>query len=162
MIQNIELKRLINNVGKRQGFTRVELQTRDEKSKIKKVHYKFYYLPQYQTIGAEDYILLDILFEKTNYQKIIQTPIISPFVPIKGEPLKVNVPSFEDILGDKHTAYAPNTTGIPYLKKRRSMSMEIIKQLYDIGNLFDKADNLSIIKKNVRKICYNRIRVSKF
>ena len=62
------------------------------------------------------------------------------------KPLLVNVPSLEDILGDKLTAFASNTTGIPYFKSEHSMSMEIIKQLYDIGNLFDKVENLKIIK----------------
>ena len=44
------------------------------------------------------------------------------------------------------TAFAPYTTGIPYQKSGNSMSMEIIKQLYDIGNLFDKVNDLNIIK----------------
>jgi len=39
----------------------------------------------------------------------------------------------EDLLGDKLTAFAPNSTGIPYYKGEDSMSMGIIKQLYDIG-----------------------------
>ncbi len=90
--------------------------------------------------------MLDILFEKINYQNIIQLPIVSTFVPIINEPLRVNLPSLEDILGDKLTAFAPNTTGIPYFKGEHSMSMEIIKQLYDIGNLFDKVENMKIIK----------------
>jgi hypothetical protein len=60
--------------------------------------------------------------------------------------LQVNVPSLEDILGDKFTAFAPNTTGIPYFKKEDSMSMEIIKQLYDIGNLFDVAQEFTLLK----------------
>ncbi len=50
------------------------------------------------------------------------------------------------MLGDKLTAFAPNTTGIPYFKKNDSMSMEIIKQLYDIGNLFDVIRDLEILK----------------
>jgi hypothetical protein len=70
----------------------------------------------------------------------------SSFVPIKGEPESVKVPCLEDMLGDKLTAFAPNTTGIPYFKKTDSMSMEIIKQLYDIGNLFDVVQDLEIIK----------------
>lgn len=45
------------------------------------------------------------------------------------------------ILGDKLTAFAPNTTGIPYRKSDKEMGMEIIKQMYDIGCLYDKADN---------------------
>ncbi|MCF6350490.1 MAG: hypothetical protein L3J23_05595 [Flavobacteriaceae bacterium] len=63
----------------------------------------------------------------------------------------VNIPSLEDILGDKLTAFAPNTTGIPYHKSGNSMSMEIIKQLYDIGNLFDKVSDLNIIKTTFYK-----------
>jgi len=95
--------------------------------------------------------LLNILFEKANYQNIIQLPIKSAFLPITDKPLLVNLPSLEDILGDKLTAFAPNTTGIPYFKNNNSMSMEIIKQLYDIGNLFDKAENLAIVKNTFAK-----------
>lgn len=145
--QNDKLNILLNNIAKEQGFTKVELQTRNVESKISKSHYKFFYSPIYRTNKTEDYVLLDILFEKTKYQNIIRLPITSTFVPIIGEPLQVNIPSLEDILGDKLTAFAPNTTGIPYFKNQHSMSMEIIKQLYDIGNLFDKAENLNVIKK---------------
>jgi len=56
------------------------------------------------------------------------------------------VPCLEDLLGDKLTAFAPSTTGIPYFKKEDSMSMEIIKQLYDIGNLLDTVSDVAIIK----------------
>lgn len=56
------------------------------------------------------------------------------------------MPSLEDILGDKLTAFAPNTTGIPYFKKEDSMSMEIIKQLYDIAYLFDACEDIETIK----------------
>ena len=91
-------------------------------------------------------MLLDILFEPVNYDKIISLPINSDFVPLTGNPLKVNVPSLEDILGDKLTAFAPNTTGIPYFKRNDSKSMEIIKQLYDIGNLFDVVQDLETVK----------------
>ena len=91
-------------------------------------------------------MLLDILYEEVNYSKIVQLPIQSVFVPIKETPLLVDVPCLEDLLGDKLTAFAPNTTGIPYFKKEDSMSMEIIKQLYDIGNLLDIAIDANIIK----------------
>ena len=73
-------------------------------------------------------------------------PIESSFIPQKGEPLKVRVPSLDDLLADKLTAFAPNTTGIPYFKNEDSMSMEIIKQLYDIGILFDQAGDIHRIK----------------
>lgn len=130
-----------------QGFTRFELQERKTSSSIHKAHYKFFYQPIHKTRAAEESILLDILFERVGYSKINQTPITSKFVITEGDPLQVNIPSIEDILGDKLTAYAPNSTGIPYYKGEISMSMEIMKQLYDIGNLVDVAKDGALVRK---------------
>lgn len=137
---------ILDTVAKEQGFLRKEIQYRSRQTKIKKEHYKFFYTPLHKTNKEEEYVLLDILFEEVNYSKIISIPIQSAFIPIVDEPLYVNVPSLEDILGDKLTAYAPNTTGIPYFKREDSMSMEIIKQLYDIGNLLEAVVEAEIIK----------------
>ncbi len=143
-IKNLES--VLDATIKEQGFTRKELQHRSTTSKIKKEHYKFFYTPLHKTNNDEEYVLLDILFEKVNYTNLISLPIDSDFVPQIGKPDSVNVPGLEDILGDKLTAFAPNTTGIPYFKNGDSMSMEIIKQLYDIGNLFDNVNDLDAIK----------------
>jgi len=62
-----------------------------------------------------------------------------------------------DILGDKLTAFAPNTTGIPYYKHGDSMSMEIIKQLYDIGNLVDVVADIETIKDTFHKFAETEI-----
>lgn len=129
-----------------QGFSRLEFQHRSTHTKIKKEHFKFFYTPIHRSNKEEEYVLLDILFEEVGYSNVIEIPIQSSFVPIEGDPITVKVPCLEDLLGDKLTAFAPNTTGIPYFKKKDSMSMEIIKQLYDIGNLFDAANDLEIIK----------------
>ncbi len=153
--ENNDFEDKLNALVKEQGFIRKELNHRTTPENIetiiKKEHYKFYYTPTHKSNKEEDYILLDILFEKPNYQNIIQLPIQSAFVPIIDNPLLVNIPSLEDILGDKLTAFAPNTTGIPYQKSGNSMSMEIIKQLYDIGNLFDKVNDIDIIKTTFYK-----------
>ena len=140
------LEDILDAVAKEQGFIRKELQHRNTTSKIKKEHYKFFYTPIHRSNKEEEYVLLDILFEEINYERVIKIPIQSTFIPIKGEPLLVGVPSLEDILGDKLTAFAPNTTGIPYFKKEDSMSMEIMKQLYDIGNLLDVVSDAKILK----------------
>jgi len=140
------LEEVLYTVAKEQGFVSKELQNRSTVSKIKKEHYKFYYIPYHKTNKDEEYVLLDILYEEVNYSKIVQLPIQSTFLPSKENPLLVDVPSLEDLLGDKLTAFAPNTTGIPYFKKEDSMSMEIIKQLYDIGNLLDVVTDANSIK----------------
>lgn len=130
-----------------QGFTRFELQERKTSTSIHKAHYKFFYQPIYKTQAAEESILLDILFEKVGYTKILEIPIKSMFLLSEGDSIQVKVPSVEDILGDKLTAYAPNTTGTPYFKGETSMSMEILKQLYDVGNLVDIAEDGVLVKK---------------
>ena len=150
-IKNNDFEDKLDTLAKEQGFIRKELSQRSVDSIIKKDHYKFYYVPLYKSNREEDYILLDVLFENPNYQKIIQLPIQSDFVPIIDNPLLVTIPSLEDLLGDKLTAFAPNTTGIPYQKSGNSMSMEIIKQLYDIGNLFDKVNDINIIRTTFYK-----------
>jgi len=59
----------------------------------------------------------------------------------------VNCPSLDDMLGDKLTAFAPHTTGIPFFKNEKPFSMEIMKQLYDVSSILDRIDNLSIARK---------------
>ncbi len=140
------LNEILDNVVKEQGFLWKELQHRDAQSKIKKKHYKFFYTPIHKSNKEEEYVLLDILFEEMNYSKLVKIPVQSSFVPIDDEPVLVDVPCLEDLLADKLTAFAPNTTGIPYFKKDDSMSMEIIKQLYDIGNLLNVVNDVDIIK----------------
>jgi predicted nucleotidyltransferase component of viral defense system len=141
-----DLDTILEKAAKEQGFNRIELQHRATQSNIEKAHYKFFYTPLHKTSKEEEYVLLDILFESVAYSNLVQLSISSTFTPIIDEPINVTVPSLEDLLGDKLTAFAPNTTGIPYYKGDDSMSMEIIKQLYDVGNLFDVCDDLEIIK----------------
>jgi hypothetical protein len=109
------LKEKLDKIVLEQGFLRVELHERNTKTKIQKEHYKFFYTAISKS-DKEDYVLLDILFEEVAYFNIVQIPIKSTFTPLQNEPLSVKVPCLEDLLGDKLTAFAPNTTGIPYFK----------------------------------------------
>ena len=128
---------------------------------LPKTHAKCFYQVSYVTNIATEKILLDVLFEENWYSRIEQLPIVSPFLAMTGEPLTINLPSKDDLLGDKLTAFAPNTTGIPYLKtvigrgglpEERHCSMEIIKQLFDVASLFDRIDDLSIARSTFEKI----------
>lgn len=111
---------------------------------VPKSHSKFFYNVTYKTNADVGHILLDVLFEDNHYNKLEYKNIDSPFILHDGDVVAVQVPSIEDLLGDKLTAFAPNTTGIPYMKGDRDCSMEIIKQLYDIASLFDKVEDLAI------------------
>lgn len=136
------------------GFSGIDLIERKSPGKdIPKSHSKFFYQLAYTDKGnREGYILLDVLYEDCHYLHTLDIPVISPFVETDGEPFKVKVPSVDDILGDKLTAFAPNTTGIPYFKKNRVCSVEIIKQLYDIGRLFERMENPDITAQSFMRI----------
>ena len=136
------------------GFTKIDLVERKSPGKnIPKSHSKFFYQLAYTNKAEkEGYIHLDVLYEDCHYLNTLEIPIVSPFIDIEGEPLNVNVPSVDDILGDKLTAFAPNTTGIPYYKKNKVCSVEIIKQLYDVARLFDRIENLEITSKSFLSI----------
>ena len=147
-----ELDEVLARVATDQGFIRKEEQKRNSEVNIDKRHYKFFYNPVHISRKEEESILLDIHFEKILYARIDEVNIQSSFVPEIGPPLTVKTPCLEDITGDKLTAFAPNTTGIPYYKKEDSMSMEIIKQLYDLGNLFDHVSDMPIVRSTYKNI----------
>lgn len=147
-----DLDDILDRAAGEQGFSRKEEQRRTPETKIDKKHYKFFYAPLHRSGKEEEFVLLDILFEAVLYEKLEEIDIQSSFVPGKDNPLTVRIPSLEDIMGDKLTAFAPNTSGIPYFKKGDNMSMEIIKQLYDIGSLTDIVTDLNIIKSTFKAI----------
>jgi len=138
-----DITKITENICKTKGFTHFEKQKRIADTNIDKEHYKLFFV---STINnQESHVLLDILKEEIHYQKIIELPIDSVFTCHEDKPIMVRLPDFNNILGDKLTAFAPNTTGIPYRKDCKEMGMEIIKQMYDIGCLCDKVDNSEIV-----------------
>lgn len=136
------------------GFVKYEsVQRMQRGTNIPKSHSKFFYDIAYLVDKKRSgHILLDVLNEDCHYSDTTRVPIVSPFIKMDGEIRSVLVPSVGDILGDKLTAFAPNTTGIPYFKGETDCSLEIIKQLYDIGRLFDKISDLSITSQSFRRI----------
>lgn len=151
----VEFEDILKNICKDYGFTRFEKQKREVKTQIDKVHYKLFFESVVE--GKESNILLDILKEDIHYQDIIEIPIDSFFVELDGTAIPVKVPDFNNILGDKLTAFAPNTTGIPYRKGDKEMGMEIIKQMYDIGCLCEYADNPEVISSVFSSFAHTEI-----
>lgn len=152
------LTETLEDIAKKQGFVRVEPQERKGVAKIPKTHYKFWYTPVCRTANDVDCVLLDILTELVPYTDIRQEEIASKFLPIVEPKTLVKMPSANDLLGDKLTAFAPNTTGVPYFKKGNSMNMEINKQLYDVACLFDLFDDLDAVRNTFEKIVVNELR----
>ncbi len=128
-------------------FVRYEEQLRVGKNNIKKRHFKFTYASPVN--GKELYILLDVVYEENHYERIVECEIRNELLTVEPEILKVRVPSIECILGDKLTAFAPHTTGIPLGVKK---DMEVMKQLYDISTLIDELKDFDEIKNTYLKV----------
>lgn len=130
------IERYIDAAGKIFPFHKQEEQIRVGRNQIEKRHFKFTYTSPIS--GKDIYILLDVVFENSPYTNIIEKEIKSELLLSEGENLRVQIPSVNCILGDKLTAFAPHTTGIPL---NVGKDMEIMKQMYDVSILIDHFDN---------------------
>ena len=116
-------------------------------------HSKVFYELAFETSGnPEAFIRLDVLYEDTPYANTVALPLDVPFVKQEGAPVLVKVPSKEDILGDKLTAFGPHSIGIPYFKGNRDCSLDIIKQLFDISRLFDVVTDFAPAYESFKKV----------
>ena len=127
-------------------FNRFEEDERAD-SNIPKRHYKLFYNSVISE--KETYVLLDVLFEEKAYPVVEEVKILSKWIDTDSNSVSVNIPSIDSILGDKLSAFAPTTSGIPY---NTGKSMEIIKQLFDIGRLFNLHNNLAIVAESFQNI----------
>jgi len=138
-------------------FLRYELDVRMA-SEIPKSHHKYYY--QSKVNKREDYILLDVVDSGNPYAKRIEANVRTDFF-VPEKEITIQVPTHDSLLGDKLTAFAPNTIGVPYNKKK---SMSIIKQLIDVDDLFmslEEPDELIYSYQKVLEV-ENRFRDRQF
>jgi len=141
-------------------FLRYEEKVRKGANNIEKRHFKFFYAAL--TSGKEVGILLDVLYEHNHYEKTIQKEIKNQFLLTSGEPTLVTLPTIESILGDKLTAFAPNTTGIPYIAVNAEgleteKKLEVVKQFFDVSTLFDEVSNFDHIRKTYLEVVQSEI-----
>lgn len=115
-------------------------------------HFKAYYKSVVD--GNIEPILLDLLYTPNPYPQIRELPIKHNWISTSGKDTIITMPTFDAILGDKLTAFAPKTTGILYSKER---PVEIIKQLYDIAFLFDNISDLTVVKDSYNKVVQEEI-----
>ncbi|MFD2586087.1 nucleotidyl transferase AbiEii/AbiGii toxin family protein [Croceitalea marina] len=147
-IEREPLEALLNDVVKNSHFKTVTLnERRSYKEGIPKAHYTFEFDSVYNP-DVPGTILLDILFDSSHYPEFIEASIDTYWLAINDEPTIVTAPSVNAITGDKLTAFAPETIGIPYYKGDESFAMEICKQLFDLGQLFERITDVTIVKKS--------------
>lgn len=148
--QEADIGEILKSICYLKGFSRFEEQIRPSGNNIPVSHFKYYYNSSVE--GKESSILLDILFEDNPYDSLVEIPIVNGFIDTEVPVINVKVPDFNNLLADKLTAFAPLTIGVPYKKGDVSCGMEIIKQLYDIGCLFDKASDVLSVSRTYHRI----------
>ena len=156
------LEAILQKVVDSSNFNSFELdQHRSYQPGVPKAHYSFTF--DSTTKGKySGTILLDILIEYSIYPELATKPIKTKWIETNNETL-VTMPTIDAITGDKLTAFAPNTIGIPYFKGKdnQPFSMEICKQLFDLSKLFEKIDNIETVAKSFDSFAKHEIEYRK-
>lgn len=147
-----DVKEYIEKAAEIFPFVSYEEQVRVGKNNIEKRHFKFIYFSPVRQ--EEFYILLDILYEENHYAAISEREIKNELLLTEGSNLTVKVPSIDCILGDKLTAFAPFTTGVPL---RENKDLEVMKQFYDIGTLINEHENFSHVLATYKDVVDSEI-----
>ncbi len=142
----------IKRAGELFPFLDVEESIRVGKNKIEKRHFRFRY--KSPVTDRDVTVLLDVLFEKMQYMSTIEQPIINEFLLTDGDNYTVLMPDVNSILGDKLTVFAPHTTGVPF---GVSKELEVAKQLYDCGSLFEAMTDYNSVKMTYEKVVKSEI-----
>lgn len=127
-------------------FTGVEEQNRGERGLPRRRHFKFHY--DSPTQGRPLHILLDVVEEAGCPVDLIDKPIRTPFIEVEREVL-VRVPTLEALLGDKLTAFAPRTIGVPFepINGKPCDTMQVVKQLFDVAELCGAINDLPAVAR---------------
>ncbi len=97
---------------------------------------------------------MDILFAENPYTRVVDCEIRNDLLLTEPEYLLVKTPDINCILGDKLTAFAPHTTGIPLNAKK---DMEVMKQMYDVGTLLDEFTDFNLVYDTYFKVAAEEI-----
>jgi len=133
-IKKADLEEYLEKIVDSSNLIRMELDERRScQPGIPKADYKFIYVSNFSTrdrdgrpiSNPERETLLDIVFTENPYPVLVERPLQTEWLDTDGEIARVNMPDVDSITGDKMTAFASNTTGVPYGFEKEK---EIMKQ----------------------------------
>jgi hypothetical protein len=171
-----ELESHLSKIVASSNFSAMRLdERRSYKKGVPKAHYAFSFQSNVSTRNQrgeviaqpQKEILLDVLFAESHYPVIVERPVQTEWLLTEGEIVMVKTPDICSIAGDKLTAFAPNTTGVPYHREsindkgeaiKSEMFMEIMKQAIDVGCLFDRIQSLATFKQSYRATASGEIK----
>ena len=134
-----KLDLLLAEISRTRPFTGMTEDDRGEHRVPARRHFRFSYTPL-DPKNPAPFVLLDVVHERNVYPHVERVPLRTAFVESDGALL---VPTVEGLLGDKLTAFGPNTTGVPLNEQR---TMQFMKQVFDIGELFNAAGDLAAVR----------------
>ena len=150
------LKEVFDRIIKNSKFISYSL---DEKRSygpgVPKAHYIFNYRSVIDP-HTDSSILLDILDEVIVYPDIQECIAESKWIKA-NEPVYIKTPTIDSVTGDKLTAFAPNTIGIPYFKGKIGFGLEITKQIYDLGKLFNSVSDFKKVSESFHSFAQKEI-----
>jgi hypothetical protein len=137
-VPDAELDQALRSVSQLRPFLRYEEDDRGMDRLPRRRHFRFHYTSSIDPRQQAAYVLLDVVQEEAPHPVIEALSLRSPFVEL-AEESRVRVPTAAGLLGDKLTAFAPNTVGVPC---REQSAMQVMKQLFDVSELFQVVDNV--------------------
>lgn len=146
-----EINRVVGDIGKTKPFIRAEENIRQESGTRQRLpqrrHFKFWFASERAPLG-EAFVLLDVVQEAHCPHETTTLPIRTSFLTPDRE-IRVRLPTIESLLGDKLTAFAPTTTGVPvrWPDGKEGEVMQVAKQLFDIGTLFEHSTDFAQIAR---------------
>lgn len=139
-----DLDRVLVDAGKTPPFERFEEVDRGPDRLPARRHFKFHYRPVGNWGRQTSHVVLDVVKEQPLHPAIEPVSIRSPLFEVE-EDIRVKVPTIEGLLGDKLTAFAPNTVGV---QLHKSSAMQVVKQLFDVAELFDVAIDFGMVDES--------------
>ena len=146
-----KLDPILREIGRKPPFLDFEEHVRRKDGLPARRHYKFYFKSVVD--GKRLPIVLDVLEEENPYGDIEPISMENPFFKL-DHAIQVRVPTVDQLLGDKLTAFAPRTIGILFDPEATT---QIAKQLFDVGELFTVADDLAAVRQTFDRICQDQI-----
>lgn len=147
-----ELDRILAEVAIIPPFIRFKEDERGYRGLPGRRHFKFFFT-SHNSENPFPFVLLDVVEESHVPHEVIDKPITPQLLQIEREIL-VTVPTIESLLADKLSAFAPRTTGVPFAPANGAPpdTMQIMKQLFDVGELFLLAHDLEAVRRVYERV----------
>lgn len=147
-----ELDLVLREISRVSPFVSYEEDERGARGLPQRRHFKFFYAPLVSGNPAP-YVFLDVVEEPNVPHEVIVKPITPEILEIRRE-IPVRIPSIESLLADKLAAFAPRTIGVPFSPPngRPPDTMQIVKQLFDVGELFNIAEDLNAVRRVYKRV----------